>query len=134
MIDHTGFYVSNLESSKLFYSSTLKSLGYVLRLEFAGKAAGFGPENPAEGADPGGGFWITQGTPYTPRVHLAFSASGKEEVDAFWHAALRAGATDNGAPGYRPQYHAGYYAAFVLDPDGYNIEAVFHEPVSRDSA
>lgn len=127
MIDHTGFYVSNLESSKAFYSSTLKSLGYAVRLEFAGKAVGFGSITPEEGADPGGGFWLTVGTPYTPRVHLAFHAKNKEAVDAFWHAALKAGATDNGAPGYRPQYHPGYYAAFVLDPDGYNIEAVFHE-------
>lgn len=129
MIDHTGFYVSDLESSKTFYSSALKSLGYAVRLEFAGKAAGFGPATLEEGADPGGGFWLTQGTPYTPRVHLAFHARSKEDVDAFWHAALQAGAKDNGAPGYRPQYHPGYYAAFVLDPDGYNIEAVFHERV-----
>ncbi len=129
MIDHTGFYVSDLESSKTFYSSALKSLGYAVRLEFAGKAAGFGPATLEEGADPGGGFWLTQGTPYTPRVHLAFRARSKADVDAFWHAALQAGAKDNGAPGYRPHYHPGYYAAFVLDPDGYNIEAVFHERV-----
>ena len=127
MIDHTGFTVSDLESSKAFYSKTLASLGYVIRLEFAGHAVGFGAAHPEKGADPGGGFWITEGTPSVPRMHLAFSAGSKLEVEAFYLAALEAGGKDNGAPGYRPQYHPGYYAAFVFDPDGYNIEAVYHE-------
>ncbi|HDL8054052.1 TPA: VOC family protein [Yersinia enterocolitica] len=127
MIDHTGFSVTNLENSKLFYMQVLASLGHIVRLEIPDKAVGFGPAKPDEGADPGGAFWITQGTPSTPRMHLAFSAKNKEEVDAFHSTALQAGGKDNGAPGYRPQYHHGYYAAFILDPDGYNIEAVYHE-------
>ena len=131
MIDHTGFYVSDLESSKAFYTSVLASLGYALRLEFAGKAAGFGPETLEEGTDPGGGFWITKGTPYTPRVHLAFQAVDHSAVPRFYDAALEAGGKDNGEPGER-HYHPGYYAAFVLDPDGNNIEAVFHGPVIQN--
>ncbi|MNZ26485.1 VOC family protein [Lelliottia amnigena] len=127
MIDHTGFSVTHLEDSKRFYTRVLASLGHVIRHEIPEAAVGFGPAQSDEGADPGGGFWITQGTPSTPRMHLAFSAKSKEQVDAFHRAGLDAGGKDNGAPGYRPQYHPGYYAAFVLDPDGYNIEAVYHE-------
>lgn len=127
MIDHTGFSVTDFENSKRFYSQVLASLGHVVRLEFAGEAAGFGPAGADNGSDPGGAFWITAGTPSTPRTHLAFSAKNKQQVEAFHAAALAAGGKDNGAPGYRPHYHPGYYAAFVLDPDGYNIEAVYHE-------
>jgi len=127
MIDHTGFSVTHLEDSKLFYMRILASLGHIVRLEIPGHAVGFGPARSDDGADPGGAFWITQGTPSTPRMHLAFSAKNKEEVDAFHCTGLLAGGKDNGMPGYRPQYHPGYYAAFILDPDGYNIEAVYHE-------
>jgi catechol 2,3-dioxygenase-like lactoylglutathione lyase family enzyme len=126
MIDHTGFHVSNLAVSKKFYAQVLAPLGCVIRLEFP-DAVGFGAANPQTGEDPGGGFWVTQGTPQVPRVHLAFRAASRAQVEAFHREALAAGGTDNGAPGLRPQYHAGYYAAFVLDPDGYNVEAVFHE-------
>ena len=128
MIDHTGFSVTHFEDSKLFYTRVLASLGHIIRLEIPDEAVGFGPARPDEGADPGGAFWITSGTPSTPRMHLAFSAKNKEEVDAFHRTALLAGGKDNGVPGYRPQYHPGYYAAFIFDPDGYNIEAVYHEP------
>ncbi|WP_370967980.1 VOC family protein [Enterobacter hormaechei] len=89
-----------------------------------GKAVGFGPAQLDAGQDSGGAFWLTQGTPSTPRMHLAFNAKSKEDVEAFHRVALQAGGKDNGAPGYRPHYHPGYYAAFILDPDGYNIEAV----------
>lgn len=129
MIDHTGFSVTDFDASKLFYTRVLESLGHVQRHEIPNHAVGFGPAHPAEGVDPGGAFWIALGTPSTPRMHLAFSAKSKAEVDAFHAAGLLAGGKDNGAPGYRPKYHPGYYAAFILDPDGYNIEAVYHEKV-----
>jgi catechol 2,3-dioxygenase-like lactoylglutathione lyase family enzyme len=124
MIDHTGFNVSDLELSRAFYVKALAPLGYRVSLEFEG-AAGFGAQT-AAGDDPGGDFWIGAGEPQTPRVHLAFRATSEQQVREFYRAAIAAGGTDNGPPGERPHYHPGYYAAFVLDPDGHNIEAVFH--------
>ena len=124
MIDHTGFNVTNLELSRAFYLKALAPLGYGIALEFEG-AAGFGARE-AAGDDPGGDFWISAGEPQTPRTHVAFRAANKEQVAGFYRAALEAGGKDNGPPGPRPHYHEGYYAAFVLDPDGYNVEAVFH--------
>lgn len=88
MIDHTGFNVINLEDSKQFYTNVLASLDHVIRLEFPGKAVGFGPGQLDEGRDPGGAFWLTQGTPSTPRMHLAFNAKNKEEVEEFHRVAL----------------------------------------------
>jgi catechol 2,3-dioxygenase-like lactoylglutathione lyase family enzyme len=127
MIDHTGVSVSDYAKSKHFYVAALKPLGYQLLMELdpadtgGYEGAGFGePQQPD--------FWIGKGTPNEPRVHVAFRASSKAVVDAFYSAALAAGGRDNGAPGPRPQYHPGYYGAFVLDPDGHNIEAVFHGP------
>ena len=114
MIDHTGLLVSDLERSRRFYTAALAPLGYCVRLERP-QAVGFG-----------GDFWLAQGTPYVPRNHLAFRARDPAAVAAFHAAALAAGGTDNGPPGPRDHYHPGYYAAFVLDPDGYNIEAVVH--------
>jgi len=73
-------------------------------------------------------FWISEGTPQTPHIHIAFRAKTRADVDAFYKAAIAAGGRDNGAPGPRPHYHANYYGAFVLDPDGHNIEAVCHVP------
>jgi catechol 2,3-dioxygenase-like lactoylglutathione lyase family enzyme len=125
MIDHTGINVSNLALSTAFYESVLATLGYAARLKFA-SAVGFGAKMNGRGDDPGGDFWIAQGEPFVPRSHLAFRADSEAQVGAFHAAALAAGAIDNGAPGWRPHYHPGYYAAFVLDPDGYNIEAVYH--------
>ncbi|MFT4174043.1 MAG: VOC family protein [Rhodocyclaceae bacterium] len=126
MIDHTGIKVQDFARSKVFYTEVLGTVGCVLKLELE-DAAGFGDAHAGGGGeDPGGDFWITEGIPYVPRTHIAFRATTRAQVDAFYITALAAGGTDNGAPGLRPQYHAGYYAAFVLDPDGYNIEAVFH--------
>lgn len=133
MIDHTGFTVSNLARSKTFYLQTLAALGYTIRLELP-QAIGFGDGDAASGDDPGGDFWISQGTPATPRTHIAFRARSKAEVQAFHAAALAAGGSDNGGPGLRPHYHPLYYAAFVLDPDGYNIEAVFHGGEASESS
>jgi catechol 2,3-dioxygenase-like lactoylglutathione lyase family enzyme len=125
MIDHTGITVSHFETSKAFYAAALKPLGYVVRKE-RGKSAGFGADEATGKGDPSGDFWLFEGPPSTPRIHLAFRAASAREVDAFHQAALAAGGKDNGAPGLRPIYHKDYYGAFVLDPDGYNIEAVYH--------
>lgn len=122
MIDHTGINVSNLEASKAFYLKTLAPLGYTVKLELK-NAAGFGEKT---GTDPGGDFWISSGAPFSPRSHIAFHAKSEDEVIAFYKSALEAGAKDNGALGLRPHYHKNYYTAFVYDPDGYNIEAVYH--------
>lgn len=124
MLDHIGITTSDFARSKEFYRAALAPLGYQLRKELP-SAAGFGVvEGYGKSSDPAGEFWIAQGEPQGPRTHIAFSAASRAEVDAFFAAALRAGGTDNGGPGLRPQYHADYYAAFVLDLDGYNIEAV----------
>ncbi len=125
MIDHTGISVKNLALSRKFYESVLATLGYIVRLELD-SAVGFGTTEPETGDDPGGDFWISTGDPSLPRNHIAFRAKSVAQVVAFYEAALAAGARDNGAPGLRPHYHTDYYATFVFDPDGYNIEAVFH--------
>jgi len=125
MIDHTGIHVTDLARSRAFYTQVLKTLGHGICQELP-DAVGYGPRPPSPGDDPGGGFWIAQAPPFVPRSHVAFRARDAEQVRAFHRAALAAGGTDNGAPGLRPQYHPGCYAAFVLDPDGYNIEAVWH--------
>ena len=125
MIDHTGINVTDVALSKKFYESALATLGYVIRLDLQ-HAVGYGAKDPGDGDDPGGDFWISEGEPFVPRTHIAFRANSVEQVVAFYDAALDAGAKDNGAPGLRPQYHEGYFAAYVFDPDGYNIEAVLH--------
>ena len=129
MIDHTGFNVSNLALSREFNLKALAPLGYGIGLELEG-AVGFGAQRNT-GDDPGGDFWIGAGEPQTPRVHMAFRAASEEQVQEFYRAAIEAGGKDNGPPGERPHYHPGYYAAFVLDPDGHNIEAVFHRGESH---
>ena len=121
MIDHTGVIVGSFEASRRFYAAALAPLGHELLLEFHASVAGFGEPGKPD-------FWIAQGEPNTPRIHVAFRADTRREVDAFYEAALGAGARDNGAPGLRAQYHPDYYGAFVLDPDGHNIEAVCHSP------
>ena len=129
MIDHTGVTVSDLARSCAFYEAALAPLGYAVRHRVKDIAIGFGAERDQHGgADPGGDFWIGKGTPQQPHVHVAFRAMSHAEVDAFHAAAIAAGGTDHGAPGNRDHYHSGYYAAFVLDPDGHNIEAVCHIP------
>jgi catechol 2,3-dioxygenase-like lactoylglutathione lyase family enzyme len=117
MIAHTTLPVSDYRRSKAFYGKALASLGYRNNMEF-GDAAGF---NDGKNTD----FWIARKDSVEP-THLAFEAAGRAQVDAFHAAALAAGAKDNGAPGYR-DYWPGYYAAFVYDPDGHNIEAVWYD-------
>jgi len=127
MIDHTGIHVADLSRSKRFYQSVLWTLGHVPRRDL-GDAIGYGKETPGLFDDPAGEFWLIEGAPLVPRIHLAFRARSRACVDAFHRAALASGGTDNGAPGLRLVYHPHYYACFVLDPDGYNVEAVCHAP------
>ncbi|MGC1850934.1 MAG: VOC family protein [Solirubrobacterales bacterium] len=123
MLDHVGIEVSDLQRSKAFYEEALEPLGIGLLMEFEG-AAGLGKET-EHGPKPF--FWIyARGRPTVSGAHVAFGVRDTERVDAFHAAALAAGGTDNGAPGLRPIYHPGYYGAFVLDPDGNNVEAVCH--------
>ncbi len=117
MIAHTHLHVSDYKLSKAFYMQVLEPLGYAINLE-VGEAAGF---NDGKNTD----LWVVH-EPVVP-THVAFEAKNREAVDAFYKAALDAGATDNGAPGYREDYWPGYYAAFVHDPDGHNIEAVWYD-------
>lgn len=128
MIDHTGINISNFDKSKNFYTKALAPLGYQLLKEFDASVTGF-ISLAGFGIDGEPDFWITQGEVNTPRIHIAFRAETREMVQAFYTAALKAGGRDNGAPGLRPNYHPDYYAAFVLDPDGHNIEAVCHIPI-----
>lgn len=125
MIDHITIAVSDLQTSKLFYERALEPLGY--RLSF-GKEAVFWAFDVGDGAL----FEIqtSDNKPPLTHLHVAFRVNSKAEVGAFYRAALDAGATDNGAPGPRPEYAANYYACFVLDPDGYNIEAMVNEPAT----
>lgn len=120
MIDHTGLTVSDLQKSKKWYEAALAPLGYASLMEVPG-GIGVGLGEP-----PKPDFWLMRGTPNEPRIHVAFRAKDRATVDAFYRAALAAGGKDNGAPGVRPHYHPSYYGAFVLDPDGHNIEAVCH--------
>lgn len=118
-LDHIGLNVSDFARAKAFYSAALQPLGIKIQMELVenGSVAAFGRSRPE--------FWIAGGTPTSP-MHIAFAATNRAEVDAFYKAAMAAGARDNGAPGLRPQYHPNYYGAFVFDPDGHNIEAVCH--------
>jgi catechol 2,3-dioxygenase-like lactoylglutathione lyase family enzyme len=119
MIDHIVISVGDLERSKAFYREALVPVGYEPIMEFPGVAA-FG-----QGGKPS--FWIRQGEAVAP-AHVAFASPDRPTVDAFHAAALAAGGRDNGGPGIRAIYHANYYGAFVLDPDGHNVEAVCHRP------
>lgn len=128
MIDHTGINISDFENSKEFYTTALAPLGYQLLQEFDASVTGF-ISLAGFGIDGKPDFWITQGEVNTPRIHIAFGAETREMVQAFYTAALEAGGRENGAPGLRSNYHPNYYGAFVLDPDGHNIEAVCHIPI-----
>lgn len=117
MIDHISIGVSDLEKSIAFYQAALTPLGYELKFEMP-QAICFGSEN-------GDSLWIGVGE--VGKTHIAFAAD-RAAVNAFYEAGIAAGGMDNGAPGLRPQYHENYYAAFLFDPDGYNIEAVCRTP------
>jgi len=125
MIDHTGVPVSDFGRSKAFYTDALAAIGYSLLMEFPASVTGHS-DVAGFGEAPKPDFWIAKGVPSVPPAHIAFRVASRATVDAFYKAAIKAGGRDNGAPGLRPHYHANYYGAFVLDPDGNNIEAVCH--------
>lgn len=130
MIDHVGFPVSDYARAKAFYAAALAPLGYALILDFDAANSESGHAACCFGRGRKPDFCIGAEGGLGGVLHVAIAAETRAEVDAFHAAALRAGGRDNGAPGLRPQYHAAYYAAFVLDPDGHNIEAVCHAPAS----
>ncbi|MEH6436876.1 VOC family protein [Massilia sp. DD77] len=124
MFDHVKIGVSDFAASRDFYAKVLAPLGIAIVAEgepsYGVELCGDGPVS----------FCLFQATEKPAHLHLAFAAATRAQVDAFHRAALDAGARDNGAPGLRPQYNATYYAAFVIDPDGHNIEAVTHAPAA----
>jgi catechol 2,3-dioxygenase-like lactoylglutathione lyase family enzyme len=128
MIDHTGLNVSDFRKARAFYVATLAPLGYQVVMELPSSIAPQGAMG--LGVPPKPDFWVAGGKPNAPPLHVAFRAANRAQVDAFYHAAMAAGGRDNGAPGIRAHYHPNYYGAFVLDPDGHNIEAVCHDPAA----
>jgi catechol 2,3-dioxygenase-like lactoylglutathione lyase family enzyme len=127
MLDHVSIGVSDIQQSRRFYDTALRPLGLVRIVDFGARGSDYGAAPGSLGVQ----FTITRErdvrTP-VPGAHICFRASSRSAVQEFHTAALVAGGRDDGAPGLRPQYHADYYAAFVLDPDGHRIEAVCHAP------
>ena len=131
MLDHVSLGVTDLERSRRFYDAALRPLGLVRLLDFEGRGSDYGSVPHPYGVE----FTITaeSGAVGPARgAHLCFRAPDRTAVRAFHAAALAAGGTDDGAAALRPKYHAGYYAAFVLDPDGHRVEAVCHAPEAAD--
>ena len=120
MIDHVKVFATDPAASRAFYEQALKPLGYRVMLEPAPGVVGMGATRPD--------FWIQPAGDRPTLCHVAFRVDSEYEVQAFHAAALAAGGTDNGEPGPRPHYHKDYYGAFVLDPDGHNIETCCHTP------
>jgi catechol 2,3-dioxygenase-like lactoylglutathione lyase family enzyme len=127
MIDHTGLNITDPAKSKLFYDAALQPLGYKMMMSIPTEYTN-GKVVLGYGVPPKADFWISEGKPNNPPIHIAFRAANRSQVDQFYKAAMASGGRDNGAPGPRPHYHENYYGAFVLDPDGHNIEAVCHDP------
>lgn len=120
MFDHVGFGVSDYAASKAFFLKTLQPLGVTVIME--------GQYGIGLGQNGKPSLWMYQTTEKPAHLHLAFVAANRKQVDEFYRAALEAGGKANGAPGLRPHYHANYYGAFVIGPDGHNVEAVCHKP------
>jgi catechol 2,3-dioxygenase-like lactoylglutathione lyase family enzyme len=120
MFDHLGFGVSNLAEAKAFFLQALRPLDVTVAME--------GPYGVGLGRRGKPSLWLYETASDPAPLHLAFAAETRAQVDAFHEAALAAGGKDNGAPGLRPHYHPNYYAAFVIGPDGHNVEAVCHKP------
>jgi catechol 2,3-dioxygenase-like lactoylglutathione lyase family enzyme len=127
MLDHVGFAVSDLERARQFYQKALAPLGIILIYDISAEQTD-GEAYLGFGEDQRPYFWVGTGKRSQGAVHVAFLAKSRSLVDQFHRAAIAAGGKDNGAPGLRPHYHKHYYGAFVLDPDGNNIEAVCHSP------
>jgi len=127
MIDHTGLNVSDPVKSRRFYEQALAPLGYKVLMEVPAEFTG-GAVVLGFGVPPKPDFWMNQAPPQVPHIHIAFHSQNRAAVDAFYRAALAAGGRDNGPPSLRPHYHEHYYGAFVLDPDGHNVEACCHAP------
>jgi catechol 2,3-dioxygenase-like lactoylglutathione lyase family enzyme len=124
VLDHVGIQVADYDKAIKFYTAALKPLAWKKMMEFkydGGSTAGFGARGKPY-------LWLSTGGKTSPHVHIALGATSRAEVDAFYKAAMKAGGTDNGPPGLRENYHPTYYAAFVTDLDGHNIEAVTHAP------
>lgn len=127
MLDHIGFSVSNMKVSRIFYERALKPLGITPVMEVTPEMTGTSESHVGFGAGRPF-FWIGTGGKVSVATHVAFATESRKIVDEFYAAAMAAGGRDNGKPGLRPHYHENYYGAFVLDPDGNNIEAVCHSP------
>jgi catechol 2,3-dioxygenase-like lactoylglutathione lyase family enzyme len=125
MLDHLTLKVRDLEKAKAFYTAALRPLGYSVVMEF-GEFAGLGAGKPD--------LWLKRDPDNVRPTHVALTADERKAVDAFYDAAMSAGATDNGGPGVRTDYHPTYYAAFVLDSDGHNVEVVCHAPPGQARA
>ena len=126
MLDHVGFKVADFDASRDFYAKVLAPLGYGLVMEVTPEMTGTDARHAGFGANGKQSFWIGTGNSSSIGVHVAFLAASYAQVDAFHATAIAICARHNGAPGPRPHYHPHYYGAFVLDPDGHNIEAVCH--------
>ena len=127
ILDHIGISVSNFAKSIAFYRLSLAPLGISVVMEVPKEFTG-GTNYSGLGRDGKPDFWLGDGKKAQSGLHIAFAAQNRAEVDAFYKAAIAAGGIDNGKPGIRDDYHPNYYGAFVLDPDGNNIEAVCHKP------
>jgi catechol 2,3-dioxygenase-like lactoylglutathione lyase family enzyme len=127
MLDHIGLRVTDIERARAFYNQALAPLGVGIVMEVSAEETGAGAYlGYGEGLKPY--FWLGEDKKATELLHVAFAADTRAKVDAFYKAAMAAGGRDNGPPGVRTLYHPTYYGAFVLDPDGHNIEAVCHAP------
>jgi catechol 2,3-dioxygenase-like lactoylglutathione lyase family enzyme len=126
-VDHTSLSVSDFSSAKTFYTAALAPLGITVLMEFP-KAVTGSVDVAGLGSNGKPFFWLADAGKTSPRIHIAFVAGTRAEVDAFYKAAIAAGGKDNGPPGVRAMYHPTYYGAFVLDADGHNVEAVCHAP------
>jgi catechol 2,3-dioxygenase-like lactoylglutathione lyase family enzyme len=124
MIDHIGIPVSDIAKARVFYEAALGALGMAVHMEVSPEETGDGSTALGFGAPGEKIFWIGDGDKVGTGIHVAFKAERREQVDRFHAEGLKAGGRDNGAPGPRPNYGPNYYAAFLYDPDGANIEAV----------